>query len=75
MSFNKSLCTVLGVLAISSVMAYEQSFESGTVGNEFTGLSGWGGYGTYSNTTARSLAAGLPLTNTPIMFTLLWMAG
>jgi len=66
MSFNKSLCAVLGVLAISSVMAYEQSFESGTVGNEFTGLSGWGGYGTYSNTTAeaRTLAAGLPLTNT-----------
>ena len=65
MSFNKSLCTVLGVLAVSSVMAYEQSFETGTVGNEFTGLSGWGGYGTYSNTTAeaRTLAAGVPLTN------------
>ena len=62
MSLNKSLCTVLGVLAISSVMAYEQSFESGTPGNEFTGLSGWGGYGTYSNTAARTLAAGVPLT-------------
>ena len=62
MSLNKSLFTALGVLAISSVMAYEQSFESGTPGNEFTGLSGWGGYGTYSNTAARTLAAGVPLT-------------
>ena len=63
MSLNKSLFTALGVLAISSVMAYEQSFESGTPGNEFTGLSGWGGYGTYSNTAARTLAAGVPLTS------------
>lgn len=65
MSFNKSLCVALGVMAATSVMAYEQSFESGTAGTEFTGLTGWGGYGTYSNTTAeaRTLVAGVPLTN------------
>ena len=68
MSFNKSLCVALGVLAATSVMAYEQSFESGTtVGNtiEQSPLPGWGGYGAYSNTTAeaRTLVAGVPLTN------------
>ena len=61
MSFNKSLCVALGVLAATSVMAYEQSFETGADGNPLD-LAGWGGYGTYSNTpAARVLAAGTPL--------------
>ena len=61
MSFNKSLCVALGVLAATSVMAYEQSFETGTtVGNPLD-LAGWGGYGTYSNTVDQTLAAGTPI--------------
>ena len=63
MSFNKSLCTVLGVLAVSSVMAFEQSFEGNeiVVGSELA-LTGWGGYGTYSNTVDQSsLPAGTPI--------------
>jgi len=68
MSFNKSLCLALGVTAgmliASNAMAtdYSESFEDGTtVGDPLT-LSGWGGYGTYSNTpAARVLAAGTPL--------------
>lgn len=66
MSLNKSLCTVLGVLAVSSVMAFEQSFEGEgiVVGNELA-LSGWGGYGTYSNTVDQSsLPAGTPIATT-----------
>ena len=63
MSFNKSLCVALGVLAATSVMAYEQSFETGANGNPLD-LAGWGGYGTYSNTpAARVLNAGVPLTS------------
>ncbi len=69
MSFNKSLCTVLGVTAgmliATNAMAtdYAESFESGTAGGALA-LTGWGGYGTYSNTpSARVLAAGVPLTS------------
>ena len=62
MSLNKSLCTVLGVLAVSSVMAFEQSFEGeGIVVGNALELAGWGGYGTYSNTVDQSLAAGVPI--------------
>ena len=60
MSFNKSLCVALGVLAATSVMAYEQSFEGTTEGNPLD-LAGWGGYGTYSNTVGQVLAAGTPI--------------
>ena len=66
MSLNKSLCTVLGVLAVSSVMAFEQSFEGNeiVVGSELA-LTGWGGYGTYSNTVDQSsLLAGTPIATT-----------
>lgn len=64
MSFNKSLCVALGVLAATSVMAYEQSFETGTTVGDPLDLAGWGGYGTYSNTpAARVLNAGVPLTS------------
>ena len=63
MSLNKSLCTVLGVLAVSSVMAFEQSFEGeGIVAGNALALTGWGGYGTYSNTVDQSsLPAGTPI--------------
>ena len=63
MSLNKSLCTVLGVLAVSSVMAFEQSFEGeGIVVGNALELTGWGGYGTYSNTVDQSsLPAGTPI--------------
>ena len=63
MSLNKSLCTVLGVLAVSSVMAFEQSFEGeGIVAGNALALTGWGGYGTYSNTVDQSLLpAGTPI--------------
>lgn len=66
MSFNKSLCAVLGVLAVSSVMAYEQSFEGNDiVAGHALSLSGWGGYGTYSNTLDQlSLPAGTPIVGT-----------
>ena len=63
MSFNKSLCVALGVLAVSSVMAFEQSFEGNDIvaGNALA-LTGWGGYGTYSNTLDQSsLPAGTPI--------------
>ena len=58
MSFNKSLCMVLSALAVSSVMAYDESFETGTTVGDPLELAGWGGYGTYSNTTARTV--GIP---------------
>ena len=61
MSFNKSLCMVLSALAVSSVMAYDESFETGTTVGDPLELAGWGGYGTYSDTTARTLKAGTPL--------------
>jgi len=61
MSFNKSLCVALGVLAATSVMAYEQSFETGTTEGNPLDLAGWGGYGTYSNTVDQTLAAGTPI--------------
>ena len=66
MSLNKSLCTVLGVLAVSSVMAFEQSFEGeGIVVGNALELTGWGGYGTYSNTVDQSsLPAGTPIATT-----------
>ena len=69
MSLNKSLCLALGVtvgmLIATNAMAtdYTESFESGTEGGALA-LTGWGGYGTYSNTpSARVLAAGVPLTS------------
>lgn len=68
MSLNKSLCLALGVTAgmliATNAMAtdYAESFESCAEGASLE-LAGWGGYGTYSNTTAeaRTLLAGTPL--------------
>ena len=67
MSFNKSLLVTLGatvgMLMAQGVYAdYSENFEaySASQGAAMS-IVGWGGYGTYTNTETRALAAGVPI--------------